>query len=231
VARITAFAVGLAVLAGLFSKHSAGLRPYELRTADSPLEHIAVISDSYTTGTKEGGAGSKAWPVRAWQTLRLEGLQVEADVAAECRAGYAVRGDYDNIFRGLTTRAVHPDDSLVVFFGSRNDQDVHPAVLTEMIHATFDLAHHTAPSAKFLVIGPPWPTADVPDSVQQIRDILTVEARTFGATFVDPIADRWFVDQPGLIGPDGVHPTDAGHAYLANKIAPPIREQLLAMRA
>jgi lysophospholipase L1-like esterase len=29
-----------------------------------------------------------------------------------------------------------------------------------------------------------------------------------------------------LIGPDGVHPTDAGHAYMAEKIAPLIRSQL-----
>ncbi|MGA7055683.1 MAG: SGNH/GDSL hydrolase family protein, partial [Mycobacterium sp.] len=44
--------------------------------------------------------------------------------------------------------------------------------------------------------------------------------------FVDPIGDRWFVDRPDLIGADGVHPTDAGHAYLAAKIAPLIRMQL-----
>ena len=34
------------------------------------------------------------------------------------------------------------------------------------------------------------------------------------------------VGSPELIGPDGVHPTDAGHAYMANKIAPLIGAQL-----
>ncbi len=47
-----------------------------------------------------------------------------------------------------------------------------------------------------------------------------------GATFVDPIAARWFVDRPGLIGADGVHPTDAGHAYMAEKLAPLISAAL-----
>ena len=70
------------------------------------------------------------------------------------------------------------------------------------------------------MIGPPWPTADVPDSLLQIRDVLNAAARAAGAAFVDPIGDRWFVDRPDLIGADGVHPTDAGHAYLAAKIAP-----------
>ena len=83
-----------------------------------------------------------------------------------------------------------------------------------------------APTARFLVIGPPWPTADVPEAVLQVRDVLNVEARAAGAPFIDPLGDGWFVGRPDLIGPDGVHPTDAGHEYLAGKIAPLIRTQL-----
>ncbi|CFS38985.1 Conserved protein of uncharacterised function%2C possibly exported [Mycobacterium tuberculosis] len=45
--------------------------------------------------------------------------------------------------------------------------------------------------------------------------------------FVDPIADHWFVDRPELIGADGVHPNDAGHEYLADKIAPLISMELV----
>jgi lysophospholipase L1-like esterase len=60
----------------------------------------------------------------------------------------------------------------------------------------------------------------------QIRDILRMQAGFAGATFIDPIAERWFVDSPALIGADGVHPTDAGHAYLAGRIAPLISAQL-----
>jgi lysophospholipase L1-like esterase len=95
-----------------------------------------------------------------------------------------------------------------------------------MANTNFDLARRTAPGARLLVIGPPWPTADVPESVLRIRDILGAAARTAGATFVDPLAEGWFVGQPELIGADGVHPTDAGHAYMADKIAPLIRAQL-----
>jgi lysophospholipase L1-like esterase len=62
--------------------------------------------------------------------------------------------------------------------------------------------------------------------VTTIRDVLASEARAEGAKFVDPIAEQWFVGSPELIGKDGVHPTDAGHAYMANKIAPLIGAQL-----
>jgi lysophospholipase L1-like esterase len=226
VGRLAAFVISLALLAGMVSEHPGPVEPYQTLTLDSPLNHVAVIGDSYTTGTNEGGQGPNAWTARAWQTLAHQGVPIAAAVAAEGRAGYGVRGDHGSIFEDLTGRAVHPDDALVVFFGSRNDQGVDPQLLAEIAYDTLELARRAAPSAKLLVIGPPWPTADVPASVLQIRDILNAEARAAGAAFADPLADRWFVGRPDLIGVDGVHPNDAGHAYMADKIAPLIRAQL-----
>jgi lysophospholipase L1-like esterase len=226
VSRVATFVICLTVLVVAAIDHAAPLMRYQTVSRSSPPNHIAVIGDSYTTGTDEGGQGAKAWPALAWQTLSHQGTQVVADVAAEGRAGYAVPGDHGSVFEDLTARAVKPDDVLVVFFGSRNDQGVDPNQLAEMARDAFDLARRITPSGRLLVIGPPWPTADVPESVLQIRDVLNGATHGAGASFVDPIADRWFVDRPDLIGPDGVHPNDAGHAYLADKIAPIIGAQL-----
>jgi lysophospholipase L1-like esterase len=229
VSRLATVIVGLAVVVGVVFEHPghpARVRAYDPLTLDSRLNHLAVVGDSYTTGTDEGGVGPKAWTALAWHTLARGGVRIAADVAAEGRAGYGMSGDHGSIFEDLTDRAVKRDDALVVFFGSRNDQGVDLRVLAEKVGETFDLARHLARRARFLVIGPPWPTADVPPSILQIRDVLNAEARAAGAAFVDPIGDRWFVDRPDLIGPDGVHPNDAGHAYLADKIAPLIRMQL-----
>ena len=224
--------VSLSLLVGLVFEipgspgNPARMRAYELLTQDFLMRHVAVIGDSYTTGTDEGGQGPNAWTARAWQTLGQRGMQIGADVAAEGKAGYAVPGDHGSIFEDLTARAVKPDDALVVFFGSRNDQGVDPGLLAEKAREAFLLGRRFAPTARFLVIGPPWPTADVPASVLQDRDVINAQARAVGAAFVDPIGGRWFVDRPDLIGVDGVHPNDAGHAYLADKIAPLIRMQL-----
>lgn len=192
----------------------------------TPPDRVAVISDSYTNGTNFGGQGPRSWPAQADRNLDAWGVPIIADVAAEGRAGYVVRGDHGSIFRDLTARAVRPDDALVVFFGSRNDQGADLMQLSGMAHDAFMQARATAPGAKLLVIGPPWPTADVPPAVLQIRDVLGMQAGMAGATFIDPIAERWFVDRPDLIAPDGVHPTDAGHDYLAGLIAPRIRAEL-----
>ncbi len=157
---------------------------------------------------------------------RSEACRSHADVSAEGRAGYAVAGDHGSLFEDLTARAVKPGDALVVFFGSRNDDGVGPEVMIARARSDFYLARRIAGSARLLVVGPPWPTADVPGSMLQVRDMLSAAARAAGAVFVDPINERWFVDRPDLIGPDGVHPNDAGHEYLAGKIAPLIRAQL-----
>lgn len=207
-----------------------GPTPVQLAGRESPVSRIAVVSDSYTTGTDLGGLGTNGWPALAWQILAGQGRPVTADVAAEGRAGYGVRGDHNSTFGDLTARAVRPDDALVVFFGSRNDQPVEALDVAGLARSAFELARRQAPSARLLVIGPPWPTADVPVRVIQIRDALAMMAGASGARFVDPIAEGWFVGTPDLIAVDGIHPTDSGHRYLAERIAgliaahlPPVR--------
>jgi hypothetical protein len=229
VSRLATFVISLTVLVGVVFADMAypvSVRTYDLLSRDSRLNRVAVIGDSYTTGTDEGGLGPNSWTARAWQTLSARGVRIAADVAAEGQAGYAVPGDHGSVFEDLTSRAVRSDDVLVVFFGSRNDETVDPGVVAQKARSTFDLARRLAPAARFLVIGPPWPTADVPLPMLQVRDVLGAAAGAAGATWVDPIAERWFVGRPDLIGADGVHPNDAGHQYLADRIAPLIRTQL-----
>lgn len=227
--RLATFAISIVVLVAVASSglvDSAQARPYRALTLDLRLKPVAVIGDSYTTGTNEGGLGANSWTARTWRSLTVPGLRIASEVAAEGRAGYGAIGDHGSIFQDLTAKVVKPEDVLVVFFGSRNDQDVDPVLLAQRVHATFTLARRLAPSARFLVVGPPWPTADVPLPVLVIRDVLAGAAWAAQADFVDPIGDRWFVDRPDLIGSDGVHPNDAGHEYMADKMVPLIRWQL-----
>lgn len=225
--RFATFVLSLALVVGVaLNAPAVRTMPYDATTAGTPATRVAVIGDSYTNGTAIGGQGVNAWPVLAWKSLARRGMPITADVAAEGRAGYGVRGDQGNLFTDLTPRAVRPDDALVVFYGSRNDQGIDPNVLNGQVFSALSLARSIAPAARLLVIGPPWPTADVPPAVLQIRDILSFQSMLAGATFIDPIAAGWFVDRPDLIGPDGVHPTNAGHAYMADKIAPLIGDQL-----
>lgn len=221
--RCAAVLTVLAVLLAALGAPTAAAAP---EASGRSLNHVAVIGDSYTTGSTEGGQGPNGWAPRVWQSLTTQGYRLAPDVAAEGGAGYAVRGNRGSLFGDLTPRAVRPDDTLVVFFGSRNDLHADPKVVAANAGAAFALARRTAPGARLLVIGPPWTGADVPPDVLRIRDALHAQALAQGAAFYDPLIAGWFFGTPWLIGHDGVHPTDAGHAFLADRIAPLIAGQL-----
>ena len=228
VRRLITGMVALALLMGIGCERPMHVSHKGILPLDYSVNRVAVIGDSYTTGGDLGGLGQKGWPARAWQALAARGMPITADVGAEGGAGYGTRGNHGSVFEDLTAATVRPDDVLVVFFGSRNDQNVEPTQLSILAYGTFQLARRIAPTAAFLVIGPPWPTANPPEGVLRIRDALHYQAQMAGAVFVDPIAEGWFVGRPDLIGADGVHPTDAGHAYMAEMIAPLIGAQLPA---
>lgn len=191
----------------------------------APLR-IAVVGDSITSGTQQGGRGDKGWPRLINAQLQAQGMDVVTDVGAEGASGYVNVGHGGGVFADKIAKRVRADDTLVVFFGSINDSR---ATAGQMAHATCDTlrgAIQAAPSARLLVIGPAWTDADPPDYILRSRDILRDRAKSLGARFIDPVHERWFVDRPDLIGEDGVHPTDAGHEYLASMIRPVIEQEL-----
>jgi lysophospholipase L1-like esterase len=90
---------------------------------------------------------------------------------------------------------------------------------------TLGNARAAAPNASLLVIGPVYVKSANPGMLRA-RDAVMSQAESVGATFIDPFADEWFVGRPDLVGVDGKHPNDAGHHYLADKIAPLIAQNL-----
>ena len=101
-----------------------------------------------------------------------------------------------------------------------------PESVTASVRETLSDVRVRARKAKLIVVGPVWPEPDPSPEILQIRDIVRAEAEKTNATFVDPIADQWFVADPQLIGKDGVHPTDMGHLYMSERLLPVIRSEL-----
>ncbi|MHC9296677.1 SGNH/GDSL hydrolase family protein [Mycobacterium sp. LTG2003] len=185
-------------------------------------KRIAVIGDSYTSG-----AGAQPWPQIVWDRLSEDDIDVEADVKGEGGSGYVTPGSNGGTtFAQRVATTVRPDDTMVVFFGSRNDRGVPADTLGEAVRSSFAEAKQIAPDARLLVIGPAWPTAPAPPEIEAVRNVVRDQAAAAGATFIDPLAEGWLVGDPALIQPDGIHPTDAGQVILADKLAPVIKGQL-----
>lgn len=217
------FRVGVAIVAVV----AACLQTVLASPARAELSvRIAVIGDSFTSGTDIGGSGARAWPRQTWDLLAKQGITVDADVRSEGGAGYTHGGDQGATFESLTAKAVHDDDDVIIYFGSINDMPLDP-LFGAFATRTFRLARTLAPSAQLLVISPLWPTDSPPPELTDLRQSLRREAADAGAGFADPVARRWFAGRPDLIGRDGIHPNDAGHVYLAHKIAPLILRELI----
>jgi lysophospholipase L1-like esterase len=195
--------------------------------AEAP-ERIAVIGDSLTNGSPQGGTGNKRWTAVVQNDLRARGLNAVVNFGAEGASGYVSHGNRGGIFEGKISTTVKPDDRIVVFFGSRNDSKASAADLARATCDAFREAEIAAPRAQLLVIGPMGEFPQTPESLVRASEIIKNRAHELGARFIDPMADGWFVDRQDLIGADGVHPTDDGHAYMAERIAPVIEQMLNA---
>ena len=194
-----------------------------------PIVHyhrVVFIGDSYTEGSGEGGQGPHGWPAVVLGDLRAQGILVSPVEAAEGSAGYVAQSWKGETFGDIARRVVRPDTELVVFFGSANDVAFPPEQVGAAALEAFTRVKAAAPTAKLLVIGPVWPGPDAPEAFQNVRSAVRTQAKAVGATFVDPIGDRWLADTPQLIGADQFHPNDEGHKYLAARIGPLMRDEL-----
>ena len=187
---------------------------------------VSIIGDSFTAGSLQGGVGPNGWPALVRTILGKENVVIDIRYAPEGGAGYATVGDYGGVFGGQVNAVVGIACDLVVFFGSTNDGVAPPDELRTAVRDDLARAKALAPRAKLLVIGPTWPTPEPPPEMLGVRDILRDQSAAAGAVFVDPIAEHWIADAPQMIGGDGTHPTDEGHEYLAQKIAPLINNSL-----
>lgn len=214
--------LGSIVAYGLFvpERTSVAAEPASTNTPseDAPPEAdpvVSIIGDSYTEGSAMNTAGL------AWPSLIAERTGWTVDVHAIGGSGYvATNPDREPAGSTFVTRAgdVDPAASVVIFLGSRNDSSGNE--LSAATVGGINAAMQAAPNAAVVVVGPPWTDSEPSEEILATRDTLRAAAEAAGAAWVDPIDQGWFPTGSGLIGEDGVHPNDAGHARLADLIEP-----------
>jgi lysophospholipase L1-like esterase len=186
-----------------------------VREAPGDTVTLAVYGDGYASGNDMGGRGATGWPA-----LVAERTGAELALNAVPQAGYASIGVTGQNYAALLGASPVPDADVTLLFGSRNDVGEDPAQVQAQAVAAMAAALQNSPGTILVVVGPVWDDGNVPAGVLAVRDLVQAAAEAAGATFVDPLAGGWFSTGSGLIATDGVSPTDAGHAYLADQIAP-----------
>ena len=186
--------------------------------AESPV--VAVYGDAYSAGSAQGGAGAAGWPA-----LVADRLDADVRLHAVPGAGY-VAGLGGGTFLAQVRKAPEPDADVVVVFGSRNDTGAPSQEIADRAAEVYGALQTASPSAAVVVIGPAWSDEAVPAETLLVRDAVRTAAADAGLTFVDPLEEGWFFGRLELIGSDAIHPTDEGHAYLADLFEPVLREAL-----
>lgn len=196
-------------------------------------KQVIVIGDSLTEGppigtetAPLGGAAATSWPQLAFRLLRKKGVDISAEVSCAAGSGYLARGRKAATFGEQARSLLKAGNDLVILFGGADDALQPPETVAAAVSDTFAQVRRASPRAQVIAVGPVARARDLEPGVTRVRDIVRNQAARIDAIFVDPIADQWFSGNPNLISEDRLHPTEAGHAYIAEKLVPIIQNVL-----
>lgn len=210
----------------------AGAAESVTESASEKVPQIDILGDSYVAGSAEGGTGSANWTRVAGTRFYELGDRVELNVIAQPGSGYLARGTTNLVFREAATLRLRPTADVVLVFGSRNDGRQDDETMYNAAKLLYSDIHEMAPQAEIIVVGPVWVDADVPDFIAANNAAMERAAAENDVVYVDALEEGWFAGaEEGLIGADGIHPTDAGHAYLAAKIFPLLEDMVQDLAA
>lgn len=192
---------------------------------------VAIMGDSFVGGSQMNTSVDTTW-ARLVRRELLDTDQVDAvDIYGMGGSGYIATGQRDATFDQAIVDAVPKSADVVVIMGGLNDTSLG-ASTTEMAAAVDQFyadLRERAPNAVIVSVGVVWPNSDpVPEAVAA-NDVIRERVAASGqvTTFVDALDEAWFSGaNESLIGSDGTHPTDEGHAAIAERMLPVIEDAL-----
>lgn len=184
---------------------------------------VLVIGDSWTYGAAatrpELGYAHRLAAVGGWEMV----------VDGEPGSGYLKTGWYGTTF-GQRIAALDPSlaPDVVLVQGSINDRRLPETGYRDAVVDAWDTLAATYPEAEIVVLGPAPQVLPVEPTTARIdRDLAELAAQR-GWPYVSPISENWITDANYLEVIDtsergANHPSDDGHAYLAEKVAAALR--------
>lgn len=180
---------------------------------------ILVFGDSWTYGSAASA------PTLGYAYVLASLMHGQTQVNGSRGSGYLVPGIDGGTFaeRIAELDAAAPPD-LIIVQGSINDRKVALDGYDEAVRRAWDELSALYPEARIVILGPAPQVIPVEAATADIDERLSRAAAARGWPYVSPVAEQWITPENVArvidAGPIGRHhPTTAGHAYLAERLA------------
>lgn len=226
-AVVGAVAVVLAVILGLTRPWMPPAETAPIAAAEGALSpaaltlpahpRVLVFGDSWTYGSAASSPGL------GYAYLLADLLDGETVVDGVRGSGYQKPGldgpDYLTRIRALDA-GIDPD--LIIIEGSINDRRENAAAFPAAVNAAWDALAAIFPRVPVVVLGPAPHELPVGASTARIDRELSRLAAERAWWYISPVQEQWITPANYLelidVGVGRKHPTDAGHAYLADRV-------------
>lgn len=187
-------------------------------TPTTPPRTLFVFGDSYVEGY---GATSQSTCFA--YTLGAD-LGWPTAISGIGGTGYVNPGPSGTDQTYSTRLAQLPDTGIagnvIVVEGGLNDRSRDPAAITAGATDFFRSLRARAPRAQVFAVGATAPDPTNPAASLPVNAAIAAAATSTGVTFIDPVAESWFTpENAAQFVADGVHPSQAGHDYIASRLA------------
>lgn len=194
-----------------------------LALSQAPMRYLA-LGDSFTCGT--GSPPELSFPSQLKRALSKKGVEVKLENVAV--NGYSTD---ELIARELEALERFKPDTVTLAVGA-NDIVRHDDLdaYRKNLKAIFKAINAVKPKRVFVLPQPDWSQSPVAEGfgdraalrarIEVYNAVLSEEAKTAGASYVDLFPQ--FVEQAkkGLIAPDGLHPSSRAYAAWAEALLP-----------
>jgi GDSL-like Lipase/Acylhydrolase family len=188
-----------------------------LEAAPDGLPTVAIVGASYTAGVGPGVA-DEAWAVQLARELRWNAVVYGVPGAGYVRAGAGDQGPVSRMLAKVGLRALGP--ALVIVQAGHDDSGVSASLERQRVRQAIAAIRAAAPRATIALLtvftGPSGPTRAQDRTNEAI--VVAGTAAGPGVIIMNPV-DGWdFAHAQG-----GLHPTAAGDAWIAAKVAAILR--------
>lgn len=194
----------------------AAIEPAALSLPDAP--RVLIFGDSWTYGA------AASVPTLGYAYVLGEHLGWDTIVDGVSGSGYLRPGIEGGSF-GERIAELDPalDPDLVIVQGSINDRRLPAKGYRDAVTSAWDALAALYPRASFVILGPAPHVLPVQAATARIDRDLAALADARGWWYISPITDHWITakNYADVIdtGIGRNHPSTAGHAYLADRVA------------